>query len=445
MEREGLLRNIDRVLGDRALVWAGIRGEDVEPISDLPQLSGAFSIMSRYSRRASVEGVAYEELSGRRVDPEIWDIDDHLGAPSSREFRRGLLRALNGPSALLPYRPSQFLSGIAFARRDRCLNLGMWGAHQSAFDHKPWVETSIAALGIPHIPWVYIADEEQLSVSGMFDGRPIILRRSRTSGGEGMVRVDDPSRIVEHWPNADEGFASVGPYLSGGVPVNVGATVWKDGVTVHRPSVQLIGIPGAVTRPFGYAGNDFGLVKDMERSLIDEIESSTVRIGLWLKNQGYRGSFGVDYLIHEGRVLFTEVNPRFQGSTHASARLSVEEGEACLLLEHIAAHLDMPQPRQRPLWELVQQARDLAHLIVHWNGAEATALDCAPLVVAIRDQPGSNTIELVPGPAVICEPGAAIVRWTTRRRLTADGYSLLPEVADIGSPMLVPISTELES
>ena len=243
MNRAVLLRQVSAKLGNRRLVWAGIRGDDAEPLADLPQFEAAYTIINPYSRRLSVEGVAYEDLTGVRVDLEAWDIDDHLGAVETATFRRAMLQALAAPSALLPYRPSSFLSAIWFARRGRCLNLGLFGGHQAAFEHKPWVETSIAGLGVPTIPWTYIADEEQLRTEEMLRHGAVMLRRSRTSGGEGIVRVDDAGQVRAQWPHVAEAFVSVAPFIEGGLPINVGATVWHDGVTVHYPSIQLIGIP----------------------------------------------------------------------------------------------------------------------------------------------------------------------------------------------------------
>ena len=433
MTRAQLLAEVSRRLGDRRLVWAGLRGDDIEPLADLDQLQASFSIVSRYSRRESVEALAYEDLTGKRVDPEIWDIEEHLDDEATHEFRQGLLRALASDSALLPYRPSGFLSAIWFARRDRAWNLGMFGAHQSAFEHKPWVETSVAGLGVPHVPWHYIADEDQLSANSVIRSGPVILRRSRTSGGEGLERIDDPGDLAVHWPHVPERFMSISPYLDGALPVNVGATVWKDGVTVHRPSVQLIGIPGIVTREFGYCGNDFGLMRDVDAHIIDEIERSTIAIGDWLSRNGYRGSFGVDYLVHEGHALFSEVNPRFQGSTHLSSRISIEADEPCLLLEHVAAWLGIgaPDPACRPrLRDVVASTSDISHVVFHWTGLTPAELETRSFSTALR-KAGGLAVELLPEPDLTVDTGAAVARWTTRRRVTGNGYDLSESVIGI--------------
>lgn len=431
MERARLLHEVAHRLGRRKLVWAGLRGDDVEPLADLPNLAASFSILARYARRSKVTSLAYEDLTRKRNDPETWDIDDHLDDPAAHSYRRSLLRELAGESALLPYRPSQFLSAIAFARREQCWNLGMFGAHQSAFEHKPWVETAVAGLGVPHLDWSYIADEEQLQARALIKTGDVMLRRTRTSGGEGMVRVRDARRLAEHWPRIPEAFASVSPYLRGGLPVNVGATVWKNTVTVHHPSVQLIGIPGLVTREFGYCGNDFGRMRDEDPAIIDEIQDSTVKIGNWLQGNGYLGAFGVDYLIYKGHALFTEVNARFQGSTHLSCRLSIEAGEACLMLEHLAAHLGIEGPAgQRPLRETVAEMPDLAQIVFHWGG-DATVPDMVPLVDAVRRHGKTASLDVLPPADVEVATGAAIARWSTRRRVTDTGYELDRKLQDL--------------
>lgn len=439
MDRGPLLSEVSARLGARSLVWAGLRGDDALPISDLPQLDGVFSLMSRYDQRTLADAVAYEDLGGVRVDPDAWDIDDHVDAPTTREFRRLLLGALSGPSALMTYRPGRFFSAVGFARSDNCLSLGMFGAHQFAFEHKPWVESAVAGMELPHVPWTYVPDEDQLSANVHFRHGAVMLRRSRTSGGAGIFRVDDPEDVKALWPASDEGFVSVAPFVVDALPVNVGATVWPDGVvSVHRPSVQLIGIPQATARPFGYAGNDFGLMRDVDPVIVDEIETSTIRIGGWLARQGYLGTFGVDFLVHDGHALFTEVNPRFQGSTHLSCRLSVDAGEADLMLEHIAAWLGIEGPRAtRPLRDVVAETPDLAHLVVHWE-SDAAALDSAPLTAALRNLDPSSRVELEPAPDVVCAPGTQVVRWITAQRLTDDGYSLLAPFQAVGSTLLVP-------
>lgn len=433
VERGPLLADVERRLGDRRLVWAGIRGDDIEPLADLSQLYASFSLAGNFSSRGGVQSVAYEDLTGIRVDPEIWDIDNYPHEPATKEFRHGLLRALSSDGALLPYRPSEFLSAVHFARLDDdCLNLGLFGAQQSAFEHKPWVESAVRKLGLPRIPWTYVADEEQLKARDVSRHGSVVLRRSRTSGGQGFVHVESPDDLASAWPTVDEAFVSVSPFIGGGVPINVGATVWQDGnVTVHHPSVQLIGIESCVTREFGYCGNDFGRSRDLGDETVAQIEETTIAIGAWLHQHGYLGTFGVDFLEHDGTPLFTEVNPRFQGSTHASCRLSIEAGEACLMLEHVAALLGLPSPERRPLREIVSATPDFANVVVHWTGPSAQSVDAYELADRLREVDDSVRSDVITPDEVANDPGSAVARFTLRRQVTRSGFDLVEPLDEV--------------
>ena len=115
------------------------------------------------------------------------------------------------------------------------------------------------------------------------------------------------------WPDEDEAFVSVAPFLTDAVPVNVYGVVWRDGITVHPAWVELIGINSCTTRELGYCGNDFVAAAALGKGTIHEVERSVVSVGERLRGQGYVGAFGMDFLVAEGVPLFTEVNPRFQG------------------------------------------------------------------------------------------------------------------------------------
>lgn len=426
MIRDQLRREISRRLAGRQLVWFGTRGDDIESATELPELAASFSVIASYTRRPSIRSLSLEDISGVRVDLDAHDIDDEPAGGPVDDLRRAMLRTLARPSAVFTYRPSRFLSAISFARQDRCEYFGLFKDHQSAFEHKPWVESAVARLGLPRIPWAYIADEEQLDGAALLRAGSVVLRRSRTSGGTGVVRVDDDRELRELWPDEDEAFVSVAPYIEGGVPVNVGGVVWHDGVTVHPASVQLIGLPGCTTRPFGYCGNDFGAANEFDDDLLDAIEASSRSVGEWLRAHGYRGALGIDYLVVDGTPLFTEVNPRLQGSTHASSQLSVEAGESCIVLEHIAALMGRDAPPSRRLRDQVRQAAPLSHLVVHWTGAAPAAVEATELVDAVAGFGRPFRADVLTRSDLCTLPGATVARVTTRDRLTTTGFDLAP-------------------
>lgn len=154
VKRSLLLRQISKHLHRDQLVWFGTRGDDVEGLADLPELSASLSIISPQLKRSAIEALALEQLSGVRVDLDDYDIDaDEAQCEALDGLRVALWRTLHRPSALVTYRPSMFVASAAFVRRDRCRCLGLFRDHQGAFEHKPWVETAVADLGVRNVPW----------------------------------------------------------------------------------------------------------------------------------------------------------------------------------------------------------------------------------------------------------------------------------------------------
>jgi hypothetical protein len=421
-----LIEAVRQRLGVRQLIWFGTRGDDAESLADLPQFSHVFSLTNAYRRRMVVEGHSLEDLTAVRVDLDAYEIDDHPRDGVIDQFRRNLLGVLSQPSVVVTYRPSTFLSAVCFARRDRCHYLGMFKDHQAAFEHKPWVESAVRDLGLPRLEWAYIADSEQLRTHRYLADGPVMLRRSRSSGGTGLTLVEDVDELAEAWPELDEAFVSVAPFVDDALPVNIGAVVWDDGVSIHPASLQLIGQPSLTGRPFGYCGNDFGALAELDAATVDAIEDGTKRIGEWLRRNGYRGAFGVDYLVKDGVPLFTEVNPRFQGSTHLSAEISVRRDEPCILLEHLAAHLSIDRPERPPLRDYVGAECSRAHLVVHHLGNAPQYLDPHDLISRFIAHPAASRTDVHTRMGLRTLPGGVIARLTVEGRATTDGFDLLP-------------------
>lgn len=416
---------IDRLAG-RDLVWFGTRGADAEALADLPNLTSSFSIIAAYHNRERVASLALEDVTGVRVDLDAYEIDDELATEPVTQFRRQILRALNRDSVVVTYRPSTLMSAACFARSDRCEYAGMFKGQQEAFEHKPWVETSIRRLGMPAIPWIYVSDDDQVDSMTMIDHGPVVLRRSRSSGGSGIVRANSRQEVVDLWPRDEEAYVSVAPFIEGGLPINIAGVVWANDVTLHPASVQLIGLPLSTTRPFGYCGNDFGLIASYPRRVLETVDFQTRGVGRWLQVNGYRGAFGVDYLVTaDERVLFMEVNPRLQGSTHSSCRLMIEQGLPDILLEHLAAGLGLsPVGESMPLTD-IEAAIDLpfAQLILHNTTGASSRIDETGLATRGYREPGTVGIDLIPTDVSV-NANAAIGRVLTRQRLTTTGFDL---------------------
>ena len=408
-------------IGNRRLVWFGIRGEDAVPLAAVPQFKACYAMTALAPILSLDENVAIETVRRQRVDLDTHDIDED-GSADVLAMRRSLLGTLARPSVVLPYRPTRFLSSLHFANLDTCLHAGMFYERQRVFDHKPWVETQLASRGIATVPWTYVADENRFSVVRQLESGPVVLRASRSTGGVGIVLLREADHVDIDWPRRTESLVSVAPYLSRATPLNATGCVFDDGtVTVHPVSVQLVGIAAATRRPyFGYCGNDFAAAKRLKPVVLDRIQALMDGIGAWLHHQVYRGVFGVDLLVDENdEVMVTEINPRFQGSSMLSAEIAVQLGEPDLYLDQLSAFLDeKPEVERRGVRDWAEDQPDLAQIVCH--NLEGEPVKYEPTDEGIR----LGRVDLLPPEGVAVMPSAVIGRLVFRRSVTNSGLDI---------------------
>lgn len=412
---------LDKALRNRELIWFGIRGEDATPLLALDAFRASYALTAKVGGASldPTRDVTLEAMSGDRVDLDMYDLDFDQSDAGDR-FRSELLDALSTSCVLLTYRPSGFTSALAFSMRRTLTLAGMHKDRQRAFEHKPWVETELEARGVRTLGWTYVADSRRSVAAREIERGPHVLRTSRDSGGVGISLVTSPEELDKQWPQQSDQFVAVAPYIAEAVPVNLAGCVFTDGaISTHPPSVQLIGIDGMTTRPFGYCGNDFAAVKDLTPRSLATLHEMLETVGGWLHQERYRGGFGLDALVRGDEVWFTEVNARLQGSTWLGAQIAQRMQLPDLLLDHLAANLGLPLGAPSPtVPEWVQQQPDLAHLVVHNVDATdlANDLDGAPA-------PDGERWGLDPGMTTV-KPGGVLGRLMWLNRLTEDGSSV---------------------
>jgi hypothetical protein len=420
-------KQIRKLLAGRHLIWQGIRGEDGKPLLEFPEMSGSFSITAPLgSAEESVRhDVTFESLSGLRPDLDRPDLDVESGR-AAEQFRDRFMAALAEPSVVVPYRASRLTSALAFAMTDTLMLAGPLYERQSQFEYKPWVESSIKAHGMPGIDWRYVADEHKADAQRLAEERPQILRTSRTSGGAGVVLAETAEDVARQWPEQQDAFVAVAPFLEGATPLNFSGCVFSDGsVRLHPASVQLIGVAACTSRRFGYCGNDFGAVARLGNDVLDQVDNLGRAVGRWLHEHRYRGSYGIDALVQDGIVRFLEINPRFQGSSLVSATIASETGRPSLFADHLAAWLDLPP--EDAGWstrEWAARQPHLAQMVIHQSATGRAVLEPGAELPA---PPFGGQVGQLPR-GVEVELHAALGRVTVERSITQTGAEVDAEM-----------------
>lgn len=411
-------------LDARPLVWFGIRGEDAVALRELPELRASYAITAPLEGAAGIVDVTYEQIAGERPDLDRFDLDLDEG-PAADAFREAINDGTTDRCVVMTYRPSEHISELAFRRRATLTVAGPTKARQQVFEHKPWVETTLADRGVRTLDWRYVIKGEDEPVRRMLAEGPVVLRQSRTSGGVGIVRVDADDDLEVSWPAAPGVVIGATPFVPDALPVNVSGCVFRDGtVRVHPPSVQLVGIPSCIDRPFGYCGNDLAAARAMSYGACAALNALVRNVGCWLFEERYLGVFGIDALVSGDAVTFVEMNARFQGSSTVSATAAAELGVAGLFADHLAACLGVLPPSSGvTIAEWVAAQPILAHVVVHHLGS-------APVVPRrdVVDVGAEVRVERVPPDGVAAMPGSVVARLVFGRQITHTGSALDPAI-----------------
>jgi hypothetical protein len=419
--RKVLLKQIAERLGGRQLIWWGVRGSDAYPLLELEQFSQCFSFVAPLGATMLGDEVCLENLSHHRVDLNTYD----AGEDRSKEFDafyQQLLSACEEPSTLITYSPWPLVATIYFAKAASVDYLGIFHEQQAVFEHRAWVESELRREGIQVLPWRYISDRDQSIVFEAVQKVPHVLRTKHSSGGTGFTLIRDPRRVPSLKDYGERLFA-LAPYLEPNTPLNISGCIFPSGeITLHGPSLQLVGIPCCTQKILGYCGNDFARIRDLDKSVLDSLELMSLKTGHWLHRKGYIGAFGIDAVFHDGNLYLSEINPRFQGSSAEAARIEAAMGIPDIFISHIAAFLGLEAPSIIHVRDLVREQEATAQIYCYNQRP-----DHVHRVAQESPQQKSWVLQIVPSPTVTVAPGATLFKMVVKGPVTENGLTLMPD------------------
>ena len=414
---------LERSLGNRALVYVGPRGLDALPLMGLHNLEAVFGLIAPSG--LDLHERCLEEISGIRVELNSYSLDED-DSPPSELLRRELYARFARPCAVVAYAPSQTLTRGWLMGGGAAIPLALFFEKQTCFDFKPWVERELQTLGVQTIPWTYSHSLESSSaMEPLLEGRSVVVRLPRSRGGLSVWLVSSPDELASlAVALAPARLVCVGPYLESDFSVNVNACVFRCGATtIHGASVQLVGVEPCTTRALGYAGNDFGAITALSGTALGELDSLTRLVGRWLASQGFIGAFGLDALVRGDDVTFVELNPRFQASSAMAAMIDDALERPNQYLNHVAAFIGLDPADSLSLGDLVRKQGSHAQAMVYNRDSDPVSMVSPPAAPFLQAR-------LLPRPEIVVNPQAILAALWFEHMITTTGYDLSAVAAE---------------
>lgn len=422
MQRERSVRSLQDRLGSSRLIWFGPIGQDARALLALRQFTHCFSLFAPLQASA-LEEKCLELLTRKRL---AFLTPEQMLHGEGLSFLEAVRDACSQPSYLVSHSRLPFATVLLASSPDVTI-MGLTRDQDRLLNSKALVEEALAKLGtIKMTPWwtTEPGPDRLKELRTALNKGPIVLRLGQriVLPGRAHELVEDEEALGRSILLQGDVPLSVAPYLKEHLPVSIHACVFRDGgVTLHAPSVQLIGLTNCTRLPFGFCGNDFGLAKNLSPAAVRQLEDTVRAVGRWLHTLDYRGVFGIDAMAHEDEVLFMELNPRFLGSSRVSAKLDAENGLTDIFLDHLMAWLGFDSYKQPPLGELLSIQPERAHLLCY-NTDQAT-----------KDSPGPSSLQLngcsvflEPDNGIAVAPDTLIFNLEFESVITSTGRDLLP-------------------
>lgn len=194
-----------------------------------------------------------------------------------------------------------------------------------------------AAAGVPQPDGLALdlADADYATLAARL-GPTLVLQAAHGYAGNRTLRIASASDLRAAQASLRARRVRVAAWVEG-VPMTLNACATARGIAVGAPFEQVTGLPALTPYPLGSCGQRWVDRVRGEAAMV----AIAQRLGDALIAAGYRGFFGVDFVVTaDGAAYAIEVNPRLVASVAAYTQLELLAGRLPLLARHLVAWLE---------------------------------------------------------------------------------------------------------
>jgi biotin carboxylase len=246
-----------------------------------------------------------------------------------------------GPLAVMTFKPSERLE--AAVRNVSGITVGGDRAQMTAarsFENKLNFVDIAARAGLRTPRWEVVGAEDWSDYAALASrlGSPLVIQGPRGNAGQrtwmvaGQIDLDH-ARRREAAP-----AVRVSEHV-GGLPFTVNAVAGPSGLLDWSlPSRQVTGVSWLTPFQLGSCGNAWG--EPALKPHLAGVGAAVEALGEAMSEAGFRGVFGVDFVLGAGGPVVIEANPRMVASLPLATQVELSAGLAPLLLQHLLVGLD---------------------------------------------------------------------------------------------------------
>lgn len=319
------------------LIWVGPRESDIYDCADLFQNS-----VTIFGSNCN-GNISYCAEKHIRIDHNVPEhIDDIFWENQIQFFKE------KNPDAQILYYNSEFSYKLPENLRKYAICCNSLSTLKMLKD-KAAMRMSFSKL-VSVIPFLNLTYDRNLDLSRLFTDVPktkLIFQESISSGGIGTHIVDVNEKNMELFEGK---MFMVSPYFEKSIPVNVHLIIGEKDILYFPGSIQII---KEIDKKLIYLGADYIAFQTLSADHKNELRRYANILGKYLQKIGYKGIVGFDFIITKEKIMFVEVNARFQASTPLINKVLKVNGLPSIQEMHIMSFFNNEElPEQSILDEL---------------------------------------------------------------------------------------------
>lgn len=379
-------------------------------------------------------------------DVEILSLEKGMGTKHIQEPRnpttiltriprvKKYLSQFNSP-AILVYKPSSKIEE-ACQEKNWTLLANPTSFGKDMFENKIKFRRILQEIGVP-VPPGKVCPVDKLHYGHLINkyGLPFVIQHPTKGGGKGTFFINNQEdfdkafkKLTGKWIEEDDEEikfksipeAIIAKFIQGSSPSLTGC-VTRQGILSTNLQYQILDIPQLFSPKKGsglFCGHDWTSSRFSEK-ISQQAYEAVEKIGQYFKQQGYRGIFGLDFILDEQnkQLYVVECNPRLVGSYPTVNMTQLLNNEPPILAFHVLEFLGLDyQIDIQEINKQIRQDKIGSQMLLH-NLTEQWARN--------HRQPKAGVYKLKDGKLKYLRPGYDLQHLKNKEEfLLADGVPL---------------------
>lgn len=164
-------------------------------------------------------------------------------------------------------------------------------------------------------------------------GAKFVLQFRRGFAGSSTFFIESQEEF-EHLKRSNlEHEVKMSEYIDG-ISLTVNCCISDENTYVSQPFVQITGLEGLNNYRGGTCGVSFSAAKNLNMEMIDNLKLQVLEIGKILQNRGFKGIYGLDFVVKEDKAYIIECNARMPISVAHFSKRQEAIGVEPIIVKH---------------------------------------------------------------------------------------------------------------